>query len=320
MSEDIDVAIEFQLDLSRVSAGLQAKILKALRELELQLIGITGSTEWKRNRIDRQLRQVNQLIESFHGRAEKTVTDAGEKIAATTASAAIGFSAEAVAPSTQVLASVVKDVLVSGAPQKAWWAKQTEDLKFKFASTVRQGVVAAETNQQIIARVKDVMKVQRHNVAALVQTEVASIANDARQAVFDANEDIIEVYRALATLDSNTCLQCAPLDGLEWEKDGTPIGHSYPKPLYPLHYNCRCLLIPRISRNEPGGARASDAGPVSAKTTFTEWLDRQSKEKQVEILGEGRAEMYRRGKITLSDLTSGTGRPLTLKQLQAKYG
>jgi hypothetical protein len=148
---------------------------------------------------------------------------------------------------------------------------------------------------------------------------VATVANDARQAVFDANLDIIKRYRGVATLDTSTCERCAPLDGLEWQKDGTPIGHSLPLPRYPLHYNCRCLLIPVVLDGPQGGQRASDGGPVSASLTFSGWLERQSPAKVAEVLGKGRAELYKAGKITLMDLTSGAGRPLTLEQLRKKY-
>jgi hypothetical protein len=78
-------------------------------------------------------------------------------------------------------------------------------------------------------------------------------------------------------------------------------------------------MVPVVLEGPQGGTRASDAGQVSASLTFTGWLERQPAAKVAEILGKGRAELYRAGKITLMDLTSGAGRPLTLEQLKTKY-
>jgi hypothetical protein len=47
-------------------------------------------------------------------------------------------------------------------------------------------------------------------------------------------------------------------------------------------------------------------------------LKRKGVEYQNEVLGVGRADLWRAGKITLRDLVSGSGNPLTLDQLRAK--
>jgi SPP1 gp7 family putative phage head morphogenesis protein len=222
--------------------------------------------------------------------------------------------------SDDFLRTLAGDSIIQGAVQSEWWSRQSADTVFRFNGAVRQGIAAGETNQQIIRRVLQFMDVSRANSAALVQTSTATVANDARMAMFEANADIIKRYRAVATLDTNTCTRCAPLDGLEWEKDGTPIGHNFPMPRYPLHFNCRCQLIPQVFDSPPSGQRASADGPISARTTFTEWLERQPAEKVEDVLGKGRADLFRSGKITLAQLTNGAGRPLTLDQLRTKYG
>jgi len=68
----------------------------------------------------------------------------------------------------------------------------------------------------------------------------------------------------------------------------------------------------------PKGTRASDLGQIKADTTFDAFLDRHSKEYQDALLGIGKADLWRSGKITLQDLLSGTGRELTLAQLKSK--
>jgi hypothetical protein len=67
------------------------------------------------------------------------------------------------------------------------------------------------------------------------------------------------------------------------------------------------------------GQRASSAGPVDRKTTFTDFLARQSPEFQNNVLGKDRAEFFRSGKLTLQQLVDESGRELTLAELRAKY-
>ena len=73
-----------------------------------------------------------------------------------------------------------------------------------------------------------------------------------------------------------------------------------------------------IDIDEPApSTRASDEGPISANITFDDFLKRKTVDEQDEMLGKGRAELFRAGKITLRDLLDQSGNPLTLKQLKA---
>jgi SPP1 gp7 family putative phage head morphogenesis protein len=318
-----DRAVEFQLDLQRVTKSLQADAIRILQRLERELVAEVSAgryTQWRKARVDAQLKEIRASIAEYYAQASAATAESAGSVATIAArSTALGMGAAANLPSTEVISSIMGRAIVQGAPMAAWWEKQAGDVAFNFAAAVRQGIVAAETNQQIVKRVLDVMTVSKANAAALVQTTVATVSTDAAKAVAAQNADIIKRIRAVETLDSRTCLRCMPLDGLEWEPDGTPIGHNVPLPSWPIHYNCRGLALYRITDEPPGGSRATGDGQVAAKTTFNDWLDRQSKAKQEEILGQGRADLYRSGKITLSDLTSGTGRPLTIKQLNDKY-
>ena len=320
-----DAAIELQLDILRTDVSIRKDVLALLKQLEIDLISEVSTatyTVWGRARVNRQVTEVRGLISSYYARIADVAlegTGAIADVSAAVTGAALTVSTTAVVPSAIVLNTLVRDSLVQGAAQGAWWSKQSADTSFRFGQAVRQGVVRGENNQQIINRVKGFLDTTQANAASLVQTSVATIANDSRQAVFDANQDIIKRYRGVATLDVSTCPICAPLDGLEWTKAQNPIGHKFPFPNYPKHFNCRCLLIGVVFDGPQGGARASDSGPVDASLNFDGWLKRQPLDKQTEILGKGRAEMYQSGKITLSDLVTGQGKPLTIVELKSKY-
>jgi hypothetical protein len=134
----------------------------------------------------------------------------------------------------------------------------------------------------------------------------------------------------ISTLDDRTSDICIAYDGAIWNLDGEPIdGTNLPfNGGPPRHWNCRSVLSPVTkSWQEMGikakelstGARAALDGEVPAETKFGDWLERRSEAEQDRILGTGKAELWRSGKISLSQLVDMRGKPLTLDQLESKY-
>ena len=335
-----DAILRLALQLQRMTAGDQAKADQLMRELIADL---------------KQLLQSNALSEAGKAEINALIKDAEKSITATYAQIAKVTDTHALAlvvadktvealedviplvigkPTPEVLASLTKDVLIDGAPSSAWWTRQAEKTAFDFAREVRVGVINGDTNERIVQRIvgsrtePGIMDVARRNARALVHSSVMSAANDARLATYRKNAKLIAGVRFLATLDSHTCVQCSAHDGAAWDLDGkriqgTKIYFDPPS----LHWNCRCVLspIPKSFRElgidipEPDetGERASSEGPVAATTTFADFLDRQSPAFIEKVLGAKRAAMFRDGKLTLSDLVSGTGRELTLDELES---
>lgn len=329
MTAAADSALEFSLDLARFDATERRRITSLLNNLQKELTAsLATTTPIGKARAKRLIADAKATIERYYDQAQADLfdtLDAVSEVSATAASATLSAvlpaTLEVSLPTAAVMRALIGDALIMGAPQKAWWAKQKADVAFRFAAVVRQGLVSAQTNQQIIRRVAEELEVTRRNAAALVQTSVATVANDARMATFEANADVITGLRWMATLDAHTCPRCAALDGMTWKMDGSPIHASLPFTRPPLHWNDRCTLVPQTRFSTMGsGQRASVDGPVDRTTTFADFLDRKGKAFQDDVLGPGRADLWREGKITLADLTSGTGRPLTLAQLRARHG
>lgn len=329
--EAIDATLRLHIDLMRVDASLRRKVFAILGELENDLVGRIPRTEWSKARINKQLEEVRSIIKASYSDIATEGAELMAGIASVSASsAAAGLVAGAdvapVLPNAEALKSLARNAVIQGATQAAWWKRQSDDTAWRFAREVNQGIAAAETTGQIIQRIRGragfpgVMKISRANAAALVQTSVQTVANEARLATMEANEDLYDGYVWVATLDSHTCPQCAPRDGLKWDTKKRPIGHSMPFKNPPIHFNDRCVLVPDVKEFKGfDGGRVSEFGDVSSKTTFSEFLARQSKEYQEDVLGKGRAELFRAKKITLQDLIDGRGNELTLAELKRKY-
>lgn len=260
-------------------------------------------------------------------------------------------------PTEAKLKRLADNTLIDGAPSADWWKRQAGDTVFRFKGAVQQGLAQGETNAQIIQRVRGtasgltmidgkrvqnytggIMQATRANVAALVQTSVQTVANAARHDTFMANDDIIKGLRQLSTLDSHTTPICVAYSGAEWKMDEerTPVAPNKlpfisPKGAAtgtPRHWNCRSLMVP-VTRTFkelgidlpefPGTTRSASGGPVAADMTFDAFLKRKGDAYADDLLGPGRAQLWRDKKITLTQLLDQSGRPLTLKELKRRY-
>ena len=218
-----------------------------------------------------------------------------------------------------------------------WWAKQAGDVAFKFRQQVQIGLAQSETVEQLIQRVRG-QWVGDHYVGgvlsfksqatrqaeALVRTAVAEVANRAQFETLRANDDVTTSWQFVATLDGRTTEECMALDGTVWAYDDDKA------PLPPLHFNCRSIAVAVVDWEKlgvaaPDEARRAAVDPttgegrtVPASTTYEGWLRDQPADVQADILGTGKAELFREGKITLRDLVRSDGSVVTLAELQAR--
>jgi len=85
-----------------------------------------------------------------------------------------------------------------------------------------------------------------------------------------------------------------------------------------ITHNCRSVWVPLVKsvKGLDVGTRFSEVGFIKANTTMDEFLKMKTKEQQDDMLGKGKADLWRSGKITLSDLVNQRSRPLTLAELK----
>lgn len=326
------------IDLMRLAVGERKKALSLLEKMRKELIAKIATedlTVFGKRRASQLLAEANAVIDDYYSQINAKISKTLDGLATheteATTKIMVDAGLDAALPSQATMSAIVSDVLIMGAPSKDWWAKQSESTQFAFAQQVRQGMAQGETNQAIIGRVMGIMDVRRRDAASLVHSSIMTVANDARLAVFKANDDINKGVKQVSTLDGNTSDVCIAYSGAEWDLDGNPInGNDLPfDGGCPRHFNCRSVLVPITKTfREIGldideiaeGTRASDEGQIKASTTFTEFLSGKSKEYQDDLLGKGRAELWRDGKITLRDLLDQKGRSLTLAELKEKHG
>lgn len=343
------------INLLRFDAGLRRKVLAILAVLEKQLVGQLQAdglgesplTAFGRQRIENLLAQVQQTIDASYNEVNTTVSgqlaplsEVENRFLAKAFGQAMSTSLLTDALTGEQLATIARDTLIRGAPSIEWWSRQATDLGNRFADQMRQGLAAGETNADLIRRVRGsrangfrdgMMQLTRRDADALVRSSVQAVANETRTRFYKENADVVQGYIYHATLDSRTTQQCAALDGYMWDMDGNPAPGqdsevSFQQP--PLHWNCRSTLLPWLKSfdelgmgdvNLPPATRSSmDGDQVPADQTFEEWLKTKSAGFQDDLLGPGKAELFRKDKISLLDMIDQTGRPLTLEEIEAR--
>lgn len=348
----VDLFMERAIDLIRLETGTRDKVWSLLDQLQKDIVktinnidirGVDASGH-QRNRLAKLLKIVRASIQATYRGANTLMAQEIREIAdiegtwtvnAINASVHAEFADSGV--TRQFLTTLASDVLIQGAPTKEWWGRQAAGLADRFADEMRRGVALGESNSQLVDRVRGtktqsgLMDVSRTSAERLVRASVQTVANAAREATYDANTDLIAALQWHATLDTRTSIYCITRDGHKYEPqdehaamDGGPPWLDGPGA---LHWGCRSTSVPvlkswrdlGIDADEiPKTTRSSMDGQVAHDLTFEDWLKKQSIARQDDVLGKGKADLWRAGKIKFRDLLDQNGRPLTTEELRAK--
>ncbi|MCJ8207725.1 hypothetical protein [Pseudomonas sp. RGM2987] len=220
-----------------------------------------------------------------------------------------------------------------------WATEIAADRMVKVRNAIRTGYLEGKTTDQIIRSIRGTratgyadgfLERPRKDLVAVVRTAVGHTAATARDEFIKANEEIVKADRWVSTLDNKTSPMCRIRDQLQYTAvTHKPIGHKIPWLQGPgkIHWCCRSTSAPvtkswkelgmNIDEMTPA-QRASMDGQVPAGTTYSEWLNRQSEARKIEVLGPTRAQLLKDGKLDLDDFYSPTGEWLTLDQMRAR--
>lgn len=287
------------------------KLNKMLASLDGVLSDVTG--DWK-NTIEKSLREIADYENKWFIHTLQDNTKAKTFITAPTAEdlwARIKF-----APLALSNAPVVLNDLLSG------WGDNERN---RLLRGVQTGFVQGQTTRQIVSGVAGaggLADISERNVMTVVRTAVSHVSNTTRDEVYSSNNDIVQKYQWVSTLDSRTSTVCKSRDGQKYE-----IGKG---PMPPAHYGCRSTTIPVIDDDfldflDEGAvrtARGADGGTqVDASTTYYDFLKQQPAWFVDEALGPTRGKVFRNSGISPEEFrvisVDAFGRPLTLKEMAA---
>lgn len=323
--------------MQRLKAGEVKKTQAFLREIDSYLKARVGGTEFDRARISAQLAEIQAALRAMAAKESarllaeiKPLAEYAADLEVRILDFATSTSTTIAAPTQVYAAAVARPLSVRG----QWGGKLlepfvrdwNEGVVERAVNTIRQGFFEGQTNAQILRAIRGTSALRNEDgllarmargEAALVQTAIQHVASVAREAVWEANADILSGVQWVSTLDEKTTAECAALDGQVF-----PINEG-PRP--PIDINCRSTTIPMLDDDfaalDRGGTRASIGGQVDSKLTYYEWLKTQPQDFQAEAIGPVRAKLLRDGGLSAKEFAAlslnKNFEPLTLDEMRA---
>jgi len=252
------------------------------------------------------------------------------------------------------LRALITNSPVRGRQMRKWFTALKDNDRNRIEDALRLSIIEGETLDAAVRRLRGtraggfadgILSTSTREAETIARTAITHFSNAARNEVWQANSDILEGLRWTATLDGRTSRICSSLDGKVFPLDGGR------RP--PAHPNCRSVMVPVLDGVGILGKRpsvtdtrtrarreidfrveakkrgikiqqvrqewaAQHVGRLPAETTYAQFLKRQSKDFQVDVLGVQKAELFRKGKLPLDKFVDASGRELTLKELMKR--
>tara|TARA_R100000152_G_C6782307_1_gene219770 strand:- start:13368 stop:14471 length:1104 start_codon:yes stop_codon:yes gene_type:complete len=333
----IDVATRHQVYLERYKQGLIRNYEKVIEGLDKDISGLLNKldgdtlrdiTRKDYNALLRDLRTLqigvysdhtNSLLENLEEFSGEEADFEVQAITTATAEASVIAAAgvwKAALESPIQATGELLDPFVKGLNNR-----QIKRVENQIRIARAQGMTISQTVRAIrgtkAKKYRDgIIRKNWEDARTVVRTATQHISSQARTATWMANDDIIEEYQWVSTLDGVTSKQCRSLDTMVFK-----IGKG---PLPPIHPNCRSTHVPyfrdTVELFSEDATRSAEFGPVKANTSYYEWLKRQPVAFQNDAIGPVRAKLLRKGGLTaeeFSDLQLDRNfEPLTLAEMK----
>lgn len=151
-----------------------------------------------------------------------------------------------------------------------------------------EGVALGLPPGEVAKRMADGVATGLNRCTVIARTEVLRVYREASREQYEES-GAVTGYERLATRQPNTCMACIALDG-----------EVYPtKELMSVHPQDRCTMIPLVR-----------GVPRVKRELAGEWFEKQDPGLQREMMGPGRHELYKEGKVGLPDLVTKTDHPV----------
>lgn len=330
------------VELERYKRGVTIRVLNLLARLEEDLVKQMAALDptqvqprYKQARLTRLLAEMAALVDQYGAALEQEVLPDLSQLAKDEAAfgvkmfkGVIPVAVETIVPAAATLQAAVMSRPFQGRLLKEWVKDHPPAVRMRLRNVIRQGVADGSTIDQMVRTVRGtaasgytdgVMATNRRGAEAMVRTAVQHTVSSAREATYDANEDLIKGVRMVATLDGRTTLFCMAIDGKVF-----PVNKG---PRAPFHVGCRTSSVPVLKswkelgldlKDAPDGTRASMDGQVAAETTYNTWLKGRPAAFQDEVLGATKGALYRRGGLSIDKFVDKSGKAYSLDELRKR--
>ena len=349
-----DKLVSHQIGLQRLSNRTVRKILRMLSVSDRRIAErlLDGDvTELSRRRQEKLLAQIRDIISEIHddatGVLRKELSDLAQyegEFQLNLLQRSVGVTVDFASVSADQIVAAATSKPFQGKYLKEWGQDLPASTLRRVRDAVRLGIVEQRTTAEIVRDLRGtrrqgykdgLLAIDKRNAEAVVRTAVNHTANAARQRLYDRNKRLIKGVQILATLDTRTSKTCMRADnrvaiGEGYSRsdfsEGTLFLEDLPdmtnesRPAF--HMNCRTTTTPvlrsltELGLKEVKSTRASMDGQVPSDMTYSDWLKKQSEDVQDDVLGKGKADLFRKGE-PIERFINEKGKEVTLDQLRA---
>lgn len=335
-----DIVSRHQVYLERLKSGYVEEFQKSARKVDKAIREVLSALEGSMDKTTRK--ELREILGELRERQLTIYTERNDQLLKEyedLAANEIGFEAELL--TTLGVAKVGKLVKIGGKEAYAHALRNpiqaTGDLLEPFLSDLSAreikrveqeimiSVAQGRTISQTVSAIRGTKKANYqdgvlgrnwNDARTVVRTATQHVSQSSREALWEANSDLVSKYQIVATLDSRTSQQCRSLDG-----ETFPVGKG-PRP--PFHPGCRTTTVPYFDPTEwdEDATRSSATGPVKQSTTYYEWLKEQPAKFQDDAIGPTRGKLLRSGGLSSREFSElqldKNFQPLTLVQMREK--
>ncbi|MEY8403198.1 minor capsid protein [Oscillospiraceae bacterium 44-34] len=122
-------------------------------------------------------------------------------------------------------------------------------------SDVQKAMIQGSSTEKLARQIKKDFGCSAYQAKRLINTEVARAVTTAQDEAYK-NSGVVSMVMWSATLEDNTCDECASYDGQYFALDDHPA--------LPAHPGCRCALVPVVQGWQPS-QRLDNTRPIATK-------------------------------------------------------
>ena len=172
-------------------------------------------------------------------------------------------------------------VLGDGSPLRGLLNRLGQQAAQDVGDALTHAVTVGRNPRRTARDIRDALGGDLNRALTIARTEQMRAYRSASLRNYQANSDILRGWQWRATSSRRTCPVCLAMDGTE---------HGLDDP-FASHQCCRCCPVPLLRDRE-----------TPPRETGAEWFANQDAATQRAMLGPGKHDLYKQGKLTLADL------------------
>ena len=294
-----------QVQLFRYDAGLTNEAKKKIEALSLALVALLrsyGREPMNKKQLAGFQAKAKKLVDATYSEIEQRIGKQLDGFGAIEAAAVAGILNAAQGGSVALPKLDAVEPTLSGVPMSEYWRQSSDTTFMQVYEVAARDAVNGKSPIDTAENPDLSLGTRVVGAAGLVRTVVMSMASDARMGVYSLFG--AQGYIHTSILDGKTSLMCLARSGAMWDANFEPInGTDFAFERPPLHRHCRSYIRPYF-------------GGDVAKVNQDSWLNSKTEKQQNDLLGKGKADLWRREVITFRDMLDQSGRPLSLAELK----